>query len=57
MSLTIRIPDQILRELKEYQKRFKPHMSQNALIVEAIIAYTALERQKQGEPAGEEVTS
>jgi predicted transcriptional regulator len=60
MNLTIRIPDQVFRALKEYREQVKPHLSQNAIIVEAIIeevklktsTEAALERREQ--PAEEE---
>ena len=36
MNLTIRIPDGLHEELKRYKAEKKPHLSLNALIVEAI---------------------
>ncbi len=41
--ITVRIPNQIYKRLKEIQKE-KPHMSLNALIVEAISE--SLEQEK-----------
>jgi hypothetical protein len=36
MKLTIRMPDGVYEALKRYKDRERPHLSLNALIVEAI---------------------
>ena len=47
-NLSIRIPSEIYETFITYKNRFKPHMSLNAIIVEAII-----EQTKQSLPSQE----
>jgi predicted transcriptional regulator len=50
-TLTLRLPDKTAARLDEEHKR-KPHMSKNALIIEAIIArYDSLESGQAKETA------
>jgi hypothetical protein len=36
--INLRIPESIYKDLKAYQEENKPHMSMNAIIVDAILA-------------------
>ena len=51
-NFTVRIPGETYTTLLAYKERFKPYMSLNALIVEAIIEKTG---EKQPAGAGEAV--
>jgi hypothetical protein len=37
ISLTVQIPERVYETFREYQERFTPHISIDALIVESII--------------------
>ena len=39
MNINVRMPDQVHRRLTEYKNRRRPHMSLNALIVDAVMEY------------------
>jgi hypothetical protein len=53
MNLTIRIPDGVHGALKRYRDKEKPHLSLNALIVEAIIEEIGKNGPVQAAPAAE----
>ena len=51
MNLTIRIPDAIHEELKRYRDEKRPHLSLNALIMEAIVSEIQPPQTTTEEPA------
>jgi len=50
MNITVRVPDAVYKALKRYREKEKPHLSQNALIVEAISLMTG-KKPPKGKPA------
>jgi len=51
MNLTIRIPDALHQELKQYKDEKRPHLSLNALIVMGLAVYEENQKAKRRKPA------